>query len=274
MEDDTGKVQLSAALRESARAFGELQGEFTNQVRQLDLIQTEVKQITESRDAVVGERERLEHQVVQYQNEIQRLNQINVVVENGNRAIVFDQVNKQRDFDALKDEELKLKEIVSQLDTSVRELSQKAGAPDPDTNSVVAKLNSEVFKAQAENASQQDVFSRKIDEVARANAEKILRYTTQIGALHGEALRLQSRSENKSEARSNQNEIPHNPKKEVSVASSARSMSPGTTSAIYSTVEQIDQRISGLSDRVDRSDDRASSSRPSEEPARGRSTTT
>ena len=50
-------------------------------------------------------------------------------------------------------------------------------------------------------------------------------------------------------------------------------MSPSTTNAILSAIERMDQRISGLSDMVDRSDERASSSRPSEEPARGRSTT-
>ena len=140
MEDDTGKVQLSVDLHESVRAFGEFQGEPTSKVRQPDLIQTVVKRITDSRDAVVVERERLERQVVQYQNEIQRFDRINVVVENDKRAMVFDQVNKKHDFDALKDDEVKLKEIVSQFETSVRELSQKAGAPDSDTNSVVAKL--------------------------------------------------------------------------------------------------------------------------------------
>ena len=116
VEDDTGKVQLSVDLRESVRAFGELQGELTSEVRQLDVIQTEVERITDSRDAVVVEREWLERQVVPYQNEIQRLGQINVVKENDKRAVVFDQVNKQSDFDALKDDELKLKEIVSQLE--------------------------------------------------------------------------------------------------------------------------------------------------------------
>ena len=178
MEDDTGKVQLSVDLRESVRAFGELQGELTSKVRQLDPMQTEVKRITGSRDAVVVERERLERQVVQYQNEIQRSDETNVVVENDRRTMVFDQVNKQHDSDELIDDELKLKEIVSQLATSVRELSQKADAPDPDTSSVVAKLISEVIEAKAENASQQDVSSRKIDEMARANDGEILRYTT------------------------------------------------------------------------------------------------
>lgn len=215
VEDDIGKAQLSVDLRESLRAFGELQGELTSKVRQLDLVQTEFKRVTDSRGAVGVERERLEHQVVQYQEEIQRLDQINVAVENDKRAMVFDEVNKQHDFDAFKDGGLKLKETVSQLGTSVRELSQKAGAPDSDANSVVAKSSSEVIKAKAENASQQDIFSRKIDEMARASDEKILRYTTQIGALRGEVLRLQSQSENKSEARSGPNEILPNPKSEV-----------------------------------------------------------
>ena len=50
-------------------------------------------------------------------------------------------------------------------------------------------------------------------------------------------------------------------------------MSPGNTNATLSAIERMDQRISGLSDRVDRSDERACSSRPSEEPARGKWTT-
>ena len=78
--------------------------------------------------------------------------------------------------------------------------------------SVVARLISEVVKAKTENTSQQDALSRKIDEMARASDEKILRNTTQIGVLHAEVLRLQSRSENKSEACSSQDEMLLNPK--------------------------------------------------------------
>ena len=64
-----------------------------------------------------------------------------------------------------------------------------------------------------------------------------------------------------------------NPKRDVSVASKARSMSPGITHVILSAIERTEQRISGLSERVDKSDERASSGRPSEEPVRGRSIT-
>ena len=49
MEDDTGKVQLSVDLHESVRTIGELQSELTEKVRQLELIQGEVKRITDSR---------------------------------------------------------------------------------------------------------------------------------------------------------------------------------------------------------------------------------
>ena len=123
-----------------------------------------------------------------------------------------------------------MKKVVSQLEKSFRERNQKADdSPNPDTESAVAKLNSEIVKVKAESASQQDVFSRKIDEMARASDETLLKYTTQIGTLHAVVLRLRSRSENKSEARSSQNESPPNPKTEVSVASTPRSMTPGTT---------------------------------------------
>ena len=57
MEDDTGKVQLSAELRESVRAVGVLQSELTNKTRQHELIKIEFKRITDSRDIVVAERE-------------------------------------------------------------------------------------------------------------------------------------------------------------------------------------------------------------------------
>ena len=56
MEDDTGKVQLLVELHEFVRTVGELQSEFTNKVGQHELIQNEVKRITDSRDSVVQEK--------------------------------------------------------------------------------------------------------------------------------------------------------------------------------------------------------------------------
>ena len=50
-------------------------------------------------------------------------------------------------------------------------------------------------------------------------------------------------------------------------------MSPGTIQVTLTAIERMEQRISGLSEKVDKSDERASSGRPSEEPARGRSIT-
>ena len=81
MEDDTGKVQLSVELRESVRTVGELQSELTNKVRQLDLIQTEVRRITDSRDSVVEEKEKLEQRAIQHQRELQRVTAANVITE-------------------------------------------------------------------------------------------------------------------------------------------------------------------------------------------------
>ena len=74
MEDDTGKVQLSVELHEPVRTVGELQSELTNKVRQYELIQTEVKRITDTRDSVGKEKKTLEQQTVQYQRELQRVN--------------------------------------------------------------------------------------------------------------------------------------------------------------------------------------------------------
>ena len=74
MEDDTGQVQLSVELHESFKRFGELQGELTNMMRQSEVVQNEVKRITDTKDYVVKEKESLEQQIVQYQREIQRVN--------------------------------------------------------------------------------------------------------------------------------------------------------------------------------------------------------
>ena len=64
-----------------------------------------------------------------------------------------------------------------------------------------------------------------------------------------------------------------NPKREVSVASASRSMSPGTTQIILTAIGRMEQRISGLIERVDKSNEKGSSGRPNGEPARGRSIT-
>ena len=172
VEDDTGKVQLSVDLRVSNQALGEFQGELTSKVRQLDLVQSEIKRITDSRDTIDDERGKLERQVAQYQNEIQRANNVNAIAENDKMAMVLDQANRQRGFEALKDNEQKLKDLVSRLEMSVRELSQKADAPDPDVASVIARCSLEVIKAKAETTSQQDVLSRRIDEMVKKTASR------------------------------------------------------------------------------------------------------
>ena len=86
------------------------------------------------------------------------------------------------------------KKVITQLEKSVTKgRSQKADdSPNPDTESVVAKLNSEIARVKAENASQHDVFSRKIDEMARTNGETLSKYTAQISIPHAEVLRLQA----------------------------------------------------------------------------------
>ena len=109
--------------------------------------------------------------------------------------------------------------------------------------------------------------------MAQNNDETLSKYVAQINTFYVELLRMQNRQENSPEARPSQEGTAPNPKREVSVASAARSMSPGTTQVILTAIERMDQRISGLSEKVNRSDEKASGSRPSEEPARGRSVT-
>ena len=177
-------------------------------------------------------------------------------------------ISEVRQFDLV---QAGVKRITDSRDATVgeREYSEKADAPDADAASVIARCNIEVIKAKAETTRQQGVLSRKIDEISAASDEKVLKYNSQISALYDEALRAQSRSGNIQEARSSKDEIPLHPKREVSIAFSGRPMSPGTTNAILSALDQMNAKMSALSDRQDRSDERASSSRPSQESARG-----
>ena len=194
--------------------------------------------------------------MVQYQNGIQRVS-VDAVAENHQIAMVLDQANRQSDFDVLKDNEQKLKDIVSRLEMSVREGSQKADATDTGAASVFARCSIEVAKAKAETTSQQDIPGRKIDEMAVASGEKILKYTTQISVLHDEVLRLQSRSENKSEARSSKDDSPQPHKGSFSCF-----ICQIDVARYYQCNPQHHgphKRMSALSDRVDRSGERASS---------------
>ena len=77
MEDDTGKVQLSVDLHESVRTIGELQSELSSKVRQLELIQGEVKRITDSRDAADAK----------YQKEIREANDVVSITEKNNERL-------------------------------------------------------------------------------------------------------------------------------------------------------------------------------------------
>ena len=272
MEDDTGKVQLLVELHESVRTVGELQAEFTSEVRQLDLIQTEIKRITGSRDIVLAEKEKLEHQAAQYQKELQRVSDASTITEKNNVRLTKDNMALEHDASRKEKEVFALKKVITKLEESAKERSEKAdGSLNPDTESVVANLSSVIVRVKAENASQQNVLSRKIDDMARANDETLSKYVAQITTLHAEVLRLRSRLENNSEARSSQDVPAPNPKREVSVAFTARSMSPGTTHAVLSAIGRMERRISGLSERVDKSDERASSGRPNEEPVTRRS---
>ena len=111
--------------------------------------------------------------------------------------------------------------------------------------------------------------------MSKKNDEEISEYSAQVRTLHAELL--------KREGYCSPESLPYqgdfakkatsNPKREVSVTSTARSVSPGSTRVILTAFQRMEQRISGLADRVDKSDERASSSRPHSENARGRSIT-
>ena len=154
----------------------------------------------------------------------------------------------------------------------------------------VAKVNGELARAKAENSSQQDMFSRRIEDMSKKRDEELSEYPAQVRTLHAELLRMQGYRERSPEnipskesvtpnpkrevtVADAQNTTYSNPKREVSVASAGRSMSPGTTQVILTAIQRMEQRISSLADRVDKSDGRTSSSRPSGEHTRGRSIT-
>ena len=273
MEDDTGKVQLSVDLHESVRTIGELQSELSSKVRQLELIQGEVKRITDSRDAADAK----------YQKEIREANDVVSIAEKNNERLSQENMRfgynlkmKETELLASNHEVRRLTDLVSQLEVSNKELSRKADSSSLehlDADSVVLKLKGDLTRAEAEIAKQHDAFSKRVDAMARDSEEKVLKHSQQVSVLQTEILRLQSRSEIKAEARSTSGKSPDNPKREVSVASTARSMSPGTTGAILNALDEMSKNISSLSDRADRSDNINSASPNGNYPSRGRSTT-
>ena len=144
------------------------------------------------------------------------------------------------------------------------------------------------LRKQGQIIRRNKTLSRKIEDMSRKKDEELLEYFAQVNTLHAELLRregycspenlpyqdsatsIPKREVSIAEA---QNVTDSNPKREVSVAFSARSISPGTTQVILTAIQRMEQRISGLADRVDKSDERDSSSRPHGESARGRSLT-
>ena len=149
MEDDTGKVQLSVELHESARAVGELQSELTNKIRQHELIQTEVKRITDSRGTVVAESEKLEHQTVQYQREFQRVKDANALTEKNMVRLTKERLALEYSASNAEKEVLTLKKVIKQLEEAAGEHSQEAGrSTDPTSESIIAKLSSDLVKAK------------------------------------------------------------------------------------------------------------------------------
>ena len=143
-------------------------------MRQYDLLQIEVKRITGSRDSVVEEKEKLEQQTIQHQRELQRVSDANVITERNMVRLTKESLALEYSASKAEKEVFVLKKAIKQLEESAKGPNQKAGSSsDPDPESVVAKLNSELVRAKAENASQQNVLSRKIDHMARTNDETL-----------------------------------------------------------------------------------------------------
>ena len=152
---------MSVELHESIRTVGELQGELTNMVRQYEVIQNEVKRISDTRYNTVKEKETFEQQVVQYQRERQRVNDATAETEKNVARLTKEKLALEYNTGKAEREVLTLRRSIRQLEDSAKESSQKAGSSsDPNPDSVVAKLNSELARANAENSSQQYVQSK------------------------------------------------------------------------------------------------------------------
>eukprot|EP00919_Chromeraceae_sp_WS-2016_P013510 GHVR01031733.1.p1 GENE.GHVR01031733.1~~GHVR01031733.1.p1 ORF type:complete len:714 (+),score=95.88 GHVR01031733.1:463-2604(+) len=235
-------------------------------------------------DNAVNEKELLEQQIVQYQREIQRVNDAASEKERNVVRLTRENLTLELNSSKAEREVLVLRKSVKQLEESQKEVSKVAVTP-PETKlmATISELSGELEKAsgelekeRAKNSSQQDVFSRKIEDMSKKKDEDISEYYTQVRTLHAELL--------KREGYCSPENLPYqgnfakkvadpNPKREVSVASTARSVSPGTTQVILSALQRMEERVSGLASRIDQSDARAPSVRPKGETARGRSIT-
>ena len=272
-EDDTGRVQLTVDLHESHRVIGELQGDLSTKVRQLELIQGEMKRITDAAEAN-DERHKRELQVAKDVIDDREKNNERLLLEN--RRIGDNLKNQGNDLATSECEVRRLLDRVSQLEISNQELSQKAVSPKTDhlnTDSDVMRMKRELAQSESEIARLHSVFGERVEKLTKVGNERVVKHSQQIGVLQAEILRLQSRSENKGDAEAEKEKIPDNPKREVSVASGARSVSPGTTGVILNAIEEMNKKISSLSDRVDQSDNRSSASPNGNYPGRGRSAT-
>ena len=160
-------------------------------MRQYELIQTEVKRIADSRDSVVKEKEIIEQQTIQCQRELHRVSDANVLTEKSMVRLTKQSLALECNASRAEKEVFTLNKVIKQLEESAKGHSQKAGSStNPTSESVIAKLNSELVRAKAENSSQQNVFSRKIDDMARTNDETLSKYVAQINTLHAELLRM------------------------------------------------------------------------------------
>ena len=165
MEDDTGKVQLSVDLHESFRKIGELQGELTNMVRQSEVVQSEVKRITDAKEHVVNEKELLEQQIVQYQREIQRVNDATSEKERNVVRLTRENLTLELNSSKAEKEMLALRKSVKQLEESQKEVSKVAGTPsETKLIATITKLSGELEKANGElkGKSQEFVTTRRV----------------------------------------------------------------------------------------------------------------
>ena len=133
-------------------------------VRQSEVIQGEVKRITDVKDNVVNEKGRLEQQIVQYKREIQRVN--NATSEKERNVVRLTEENLTLELSSSKAEKevLVLRRLVKQLEESRKEDSRVAVAP-PETEltATISKLSGELEKANGgtrEGKSQEFVTAR------------------------------------------------------------------------------------------------------------------
>ena len=165
------------------------------------------------------EKESLEQQIVQYQRELQRVNDATAETERNVVRLAKENLALGLNTSKAEKEVLTLRKSVKQLEESSKEASQLVGTPsETKLVATITKLNGDLARAKAEKPSQQDMFSRRIEDMPKKKDEELSEYSAQVRTLHAELLRMQGYRERSPENIPSKESVTPNPKREVAVA--------------------------------------------------------